>query len=104
MSSFCCRSYSTRLLSKSTSARSICSATRLPCSASPIWYLRRFLTAPQPRKEPRRAAERPLKRFISDQARAFGMIFQHELARVKCLELGAVPDTDDGGFREPLSD
>ena len=32
------------------------------------------------------------------------MIFQYKLARVKCFELGAVPDTDDSGFREPLQD
>src|SRR6266508_3117946 len=63
-----------------------------------------FVTGPQPREEPRRAAERSWQRFISDEARPFRMIFQHKLARVKCFELGAVPNTDDGGFREPLQD
>src|SRR5215207_2259995 len=32
------------------------------------------------------------------------MIFQHELACVKCFEFGTVPDTDNGGFRESLQD
>jgi hypothetical protein len=45
-----------------------------------------------------------LQWLIPDQACAFRVIFQHKLARVKGFELGAVPDAEDSGFREPLQD
>src|SRR6185503_9277703 len=67
-----------------------------------ISRLARFFAGSHLRKEPRRAAELPFQRFIADEPRALGMIFQHELARMKCFELGAMAHTDDGGFRESL--
>ena len=39
-----------------------------------------------------------------DEARAFTVIFQYELALVECFKLGAVSDADHGGFGEPLHD
>ena len=79
-------------------------APHLPCAAGRMRPLGRARMGPQPRQESRGAAERPGQRFLPDQPRAFGVIFQHELARVKSFELGTVPDADDGGVREPLQD
>src|SRR5919109_5655201 len=63
-----------------------------------------FFPGPQLREElcgPAHCFSKPL---IADETRSFRTIFKHELARVKCFELGAVPDADDGGFREPFED
>jgi hypothetical protein len=38
--------------------------------------------------------------FIANQTCTFRVVFQHELACVKGFELGTMPDTDNGGFRE----
>jgi hypothetical protein len=61
-----------------------------------------FLPGPEPRKELRGPAHCFSKPLITDETRSFRTIFKHKLARVKCFELGAVSDAEDGGFREPF--
>jgi len=43
-----------------------------------------------------------VKGFVADQAGAIGTVFQHELSGVKCFELRAVADADNGCVGDPL--
>src|SRR5262245_98929 len=54
------------------------------------------------RQHARGAAEGSLKGFVMNQARPLGTVSQHELAGVKCFELGPVADADDGRVRQTL--